>query len=133
MVWGSRGVRRPPRSVRIASLVVASFYASALVVSSPGPIDILRTVVMCGIWVLLAISPRALYDGRGSAWERAHPVQVAGLLFLFLGLLMFNGLTYFLSPLTSALISAGFSAAVTPWVVWRGRHRNDPHPAEKRI
>lgn len=130
MVWGRRGIGRPPRWVRIVFLLVALFSASGLVAGSPRPIDVVRTVLMCGIWVFIAISPRAIYDGRVSAWERAHPVQVAALLFVFLGLLMFNGLTYFLSPPTSALISAGFSAAFTLWAVWRGRNRSDPHPAE---
>jgi hypothetical protein len=52
-------------------------------------------------------------------------VLAALALFGFLGLLMFNALSYFLSPLLSVLISIGFSAVFAPWAVRRARIRGD--------
>jgi hypothetical protein len=123
MVWDSSRIARPPRWMRILGVVLAVIFALPLI-GAHQPLDIVKTVVLCGIWVFLAISPRAIYDGRAGAWEQAHPVLAAVTLFLFIGLLMFNALTYFLSPLVSVLISVGFSAVFAPWGIWQSRKRN---------
>jgi uncharacterized protein YhhL (DUF1145 family) len=120
---------RPDRLVRLMFLVFALIAASGLVTDSPRPLDTVKTVMLCGFMLFFAIAPRAIYDGRLSAWERKHPVQAAVLIFLFGCLLTFNALTYFLSPLTSAMIATGFSAAFALWVSWRDRDESD-RPAE---
>jgi hypothetical protein len=128
MVLGSKGFKRPRPWVRILALVMAVLFALPLI-GAHQPLDVVRTAILCGLCVFCAISPRAIYDGRVTAWERAHPVQAAVVLFLFLGLLAFNALTNVLTALVSALISAAFSAVFATWAIRRS-HKNN-HPTQR--
>jgi hypothetical protein len=113
--------------MRLTFLVFALISASGLVTDSDQPLDIVKTIMLCGFMLFFAIAPRAIYDGRLSAWERDHPLKAAVLIFLFGCLVAFNARTYFLSPLISTLIAAGLSAALALWVTWRardGHHRS---------
>jgi hypothetical protein len=123
MVWGSKRFARPRPWVRILFLVAAVVFALPLIGDHQW-LEVVRTAILCGFCLLCAISPRALYDGRVTAWERAHPIQAGVLLFLFLGLLMFNALTNVFTALTSALISVVFSAGFATWAVRRS-HKNN--------
>ncbi|MFI5712633.1 hypothetical protein [Kribbella sp. NPDC051620] len=125
MVWGSKRFARPRPWIRIVFLVAAVTFALPLI-GNHQLLEVVRTAILCGLCVLCAISPRAIYDGRATAWEQAHPIQAGVLLFLFLGLLMFNALTNVLTALTSALISVAFSAVFATWAVRRGRKNNHP-------
>jgi hypothetical protein len=123
MVWGSKRFERPRPWMRVVGLVLAVLFALPLI-DAHQPLDVVRTAILCGLCVFCAISPRAIYDGRATAWERTHPVLAAVLVSLFLSLLMFNVLTNVLTALVGAVISIAFSAAFATWAVRRARKNN---------
>jgi hypothetical protein len=124
MVWGSKRFERPRPWMRIVALVLAVLFALPLI-DAHQPLDVVRTAILCGFCVFCAISPRAIYDGRATAWERAHPVQAAVAVFLFLSLLMFNVLTNVLTALVRypqgcLVAGTGFRGGWDQAVRWSG-------------
>jgi hypothetical protein len=82
-----REVRPPSRWMRILAVVVGTAQLVGLIVNADDAQldDILWGIVVVIMMSILAIAPRALYDGRVTAWERSHPVLSVGLMTPFLG------------------------------------------------
>ncbi|MEU0091283.1 hypothetical protein [Kribbella sp. NPDC006257] len=84
-------VRRPPRWLRIVAAVVAVVYC-ALLIPDHELQDVLETAVLAPFFLLFAISPQGLFDGRSAAWIARHPILFGGVMFVFLGTMCLSGL-----------------------------------------
>ena len=80
-----------------------------------------RTTCTTSCLGLGAVAPRGLYDGRFTAWLRAHPVVNAGLTFLLLATALYLGLSSFLPDWLGGVIALPPAAGLAAWVVYRAR------------
>jgi O-antigen/teichoic acid export membrane protein len=93
--------------MRVLGVVVGTVQLVGLVVNAGDEHldDILWGIVFVIMMATLAIAPRALYDGRSTAWERSHPVLIVGLMTAFLGTGAFALLADWLGYGLSALVA----------------------------
>jgi O-antigen/teichoic acid export membrane protein len=102
-----REVTPPSRWMRVLGVVVGTAQLVGLVVNAGDAQldDILWGIVVVIMMATLAMAPRALYDGRVTAWERSHPVLMVGLMTVFLGTGVFALLADWLGYGLSALVA----------------------------
>jgi hypothetical protein len=120
MALGKSWASRPPRWRRIAAGAFAVSFALRLITAHNFN-DVLWTVYVCGVLGLGAVAPRGLYDGRFTAWLRAHPVVNAGLTFLLLGTALYLGLSSFLPDWLGVVIALPLAAGAAAWTAYRAR------------
>jgi hypothetical protein len=114
--WASR----PPRWRRVVAGVFAMIFALGLI-TAHNLNDVLWAVFVCGVLGLGAVAPRGLYDGRFTAWLRAHPVVNAGPTFLLLGTVLYLVLSGFLPDWLGVVIALPLAAGLAAWAVYRAR------------
>jgi hypothetical protein len=120
MALGKSWASRPPRWRRVVSGVAAVIFALELITVDE-PSDVVVAVGVCGVLGLDAVAPRGLYDGRFTAWLRAHPLVNAGLTFLLLGTVLYLVLSIFLTDWLGVVIALPLAAGAAAWAVYRAR------------
>jgi hypothetical protein len=104
MTEQGRVTKRPPSWLRIAAAVVTVVYC-VLLIPDHELTDLLKTAVLAPFFLVFAISPHALYDGRAATWTRRHPIATGGIMFVFFSALCLSGL--------GAVLDWGLALAIT--------------------
>ncbi|ADB34309.1 hypothetical protein Kfla_5295 [Kribbella flavida DSM 17836] len=100
--------------MRIASAVVSLIAVSHLI-ADPDGLTFATTAWLVALMSVNMAAPRWLYDGRGTAWFRRHPVLGGLIVFAMMAPPLYFLLSPTLEPAPSALIaslSAGIVSAV---------------------
>jgi hypothetical protein len=83
--------KRPPPWLRIVAAAVTVVYC-LLLIPDHALQDLLHTAVLAPLFLLFAIAPHGLFDGRFDAWTRRHLIATSGVLFVFFSALCLSGL-----------------------------------------
>lgn len=124
-------VRRPPRWLRIVAAVVTVMYCLLLIPDHELQ-DVLKTAVIAPFFLLSAIAPRGLFDGRSAAWIARHPILIGGVMFVLFGTMCLSGLAEILDWVPAVAITLPVTAvAVTVATFFdRRARRTMPSPED---
>ncbi|QNE19445.1 hypothetical protein F1D05_17915 [Kribbella qitaiheensis] len=78
--------------MRVVAAVVTVVYC-VLLIPDHELRDVVKTVGLAPLYLVFAIEPRGLFDGRSEAWTRRHPIATGVVLFVFLSALCSSGLS----------------------------------------
>ena len=104
-----RSIKRPPGWLRIVAAVV-TVVSCVLLIPDHELRDVLKTAVLAPFFLLFAIAPQGLFDGRSAAWIGRHPILTGGIMFVFLGTLCLAGLSAVLDWLPALAITVPVAA-----------------------
>jgi hypothetical protein len=111
MTAQQRSIRRLPGWLRIVAAVVTVAYC-LLLIPDHELRDVLKTAVLGPFFLLIAIAPQGLFDGRSAAWIGRHPILTGGIMFVFFGTLCLTGLSAVLDWLPALAITVPVTAIV---------------------
>jgi hypothetical protein len=115
MTVQGRSTKRPPRWLRIVAAAVTALYG-VLLIPDHSPQDVLKTAVLAPLFLLVAIAPHGLFDGRFNAWTRRHLILTSGIMFVVFGTYCLSGLATLLDwwlavaitlPVTAIVVAVG--------------------------
>jgi small-conductance mechanosensitive channel len=112
----------PPILVQriFAGAAVAAFVVRLIV--EPGLRNALWAVALCPLFVFVVVRPKAVRDGRLDAWDRRHPVVLAGVMAVFAAIAAYLLFSLFLSDRLSVAIAVVLGIAYCGTTVYRTRH-----------
>jgi hypothetical protein len=124
-------VRRPPRWLRIVAAVVAVVYC-ALLIPDHELQDVLKTAVLVPFFLLSAMAPQGLFDGRSAAWIARHPILSSGVMFVLFGTMCLSGLAEILDWVPAVAITLPVTAVAVAVATFfdRRARRTMPSPED---
>jgi hypothetical protein len=124
MTKPGRVTKRPPRWLRIVAGVATVLYSVQLIPNHE-PQDVLKVAALAPLFLLFAIAPPGLFDGRFEAWTRRHPLARSAFTFVFFGALCLSGLAELLDWGPALAITLPLSAIVVAVVAYVSRRAQD--------
>ena len=82
-----RPTKRPPGWLRIVAAVVTVVYC-VLLIPDHDLAHLLSTAAFAPLFLVVAIAPQGLFDGRFAAWTQRHPAASIGLVIIFFAALV---------------------------------------------